>query len=299
MSKTKFSEIRGIVEKYQKKADSYISSYCEKMENARNRYSPQVFQKQSADIWAHHTGCLAADRDCALGDIDRIAADIRSDFKQWMIKPVNADLLRTMDSLRNYEIKLSRSELDVLREEVNDSFFGLKILSEISKESGYFIKTPSMADFMNKLNSAVDSAKTAIECYSGAAPFPGKDLLGTWRVGGVDYGEFPVWRRLYASNYLEKDTTLQEAEKAWAAASVPATLELTQDEQRRIYDLVGNIKNEKEKRDRIEEIAAVEPDFKEKISLLSGDYRAAIEGYVNDGKLGYVSDDNGETVVYP
>lgn len=297
MSKTRFGEIKETVRKYQRKADSYISSYCEKMENARNRYSPQVFQTQSMDIWAHHTGCLGADRDCALGDIDRIAADIRSDFKRWMVRPVNADLLRTMDSLRNYEIKLSRPELDVLREEVNDSFFGLKILSEISKESGYFIKTPSMSDFMNKLNAAVDSAKTAVECYCGSSPFPGADLLGTWKVGGVDLGDFPVWRRLYASNYLAKDTTLQEAEKAWAAASVPATLELTQSEQKRIYDLVGNIKGEKEKRDRIEEIAAVEPDFKEKLSLLSGDYKAAVEKYLDTGKVGYVSDNDGETIV--
>lgn len=296
MSKTRFSEIKEIVKKYQKKADGHISTYCEKMENARNRYSPQVFTQQSADIWAYHSGVLSSERNSAMNDIDAIADDIRSNFKKWMIKPVDADLLRTLDSLRNYEIKLSRSELDVLREEVNDSFFGLKILSEIAKESGFYIKTPSMSDFMNKLNSAVDSAKTAIECYSGAAPFPGKDLLGTWKVGGMDYGEFPTWKRLYAFNYLEKDTTLQEAEKAWAEASVPATLELTQSEQKRIYDLVGNIENEKEKRDRIEEIAAVEPDFKEKLSLMSGDYKKAVEGYIDDGHLDYVSEHSGEIV---
>lgn len=151
MSKTKFSEIRGIVEKYQKGANKHITAYCEKMENARNRYSAEVFKQQSMDIWAYHSGVLASERNSAINDIDAIADDIRSDFRRWMVKPVNADLLRTLDALRNYEIKLSRPELDVLREEVNDSFFGLKILSEISKESGYFIKTPSMSDFMNKL----------------------------------------------------------------------------------------------------------------------------------------------------
>ena len=122
-----------------------------------------------------------------------------------MIKPLDNNLLQTMNCIRNFELKMSIDELEVLKDSVQDSFFGLRILGEVAKNSGYFFDVPKMGDFTRKLHTAVSNAKDAVECYSGSAPeFPGKDLLGEWTVSGISQGEYPVWRRLGAADYLEK-----------------------------------------------------------------------------------------------
>ena len=200
----------------------------------RERYSEKEFLLQSATIWGDASGKMAAEREIPIDKISEIEKDIQEDFRRWMIKPLDNNLLQTMNCIRNFELKMSIDELEVLKDRVQDSFFGLRILGEVAKSSGYFFDVPKMGDFTRKLHTAVSNAKDAVECYSGSAPeFPGKDLLGEWTVSGISQGEYPVWRRLGAADYLEKDTSAKEAEEAWNASKIPLEFKVTKKERER------------------------------------------------------------------
>lgn len=64
------------------------------------------------------------------------------------------------------------------------------------------------------------------------------------------------------------------------------------EEEKRIYDLVGNIENETEKQERIKQLSSVEPDFMDKLALMGGDYKKAVEGFIDTGHLDYVYENN-------
>ena len=282
---TGFEEIRKIVSGFQKKADGYFRDYNAKMNRARERYSEKEFMLQSATIWGDASGKMKAEREIAIDKISEIEKDIQEDFRRWMIKPLDNNLLQTMNYIRNFELKMSIDELEVLKDSVQDSFFGLRILGEVAKNSGYFFDVPKMGDFTRKLHTAVSNAKDAVECYSGSAPeFPGKDLLGEWTVSGISQGEYPVWRRLGAADYLEKDTSAKEAEEAWNASKIPLEFKVTKKEKERISKMIGNPASEEEKRERIRQLADADPDIINKIKTFD-DFSESILRYVDTGNF--------------
>ena len=63
-----------------------------------------------------------------------------------------------------------------------------------------------------------------------------------------------------------------------------------------MYDLVGNIEGEVEKQERIKQLSNLEPDFMEKLSLMEGDYKEAVEKYIDTGRLDYVYDNSEQNV---
>lgn len=282
---TGFEEIRKIVSSFQKRADNCFVDYNAKMNRARERYSEKEFMLQSANIWGSASGKMQAERGIALDKISEIEKNIQEDFRRWMIKPLDNNLLQTMNCIRNFELKMTMDELEVLKDSVQDSFFGLRILGEVAKSSGYYIKVPNMGDFTGKLRAAVNNAKDAIECYSGSAPeFPGKDLLGEWTVSGISQGKYPVWRRLGAADYLEKDTSAKEAEEAWNAAKIPLEFKVTREEKERISKMIGNPASEEEKRERIRQLADADPDIVNKIKTFD-DLSESILRYVDTGNF--------------
>lgn len=252
-------------------------------------------------VWNY--GHLNAKRAISTNYINVAFEDIKRDFKTWMCRPINADLLATLNCVRNFEMNLSKSELDVLASSASGSYFGTRIVSAIARESGYFIKVPDMNQYMQALHRAEVSAIGAVQNYAGDSDteYSGRDLLSEWTNNGVIIGDgkVPAWLYVAAGNYLTKDESLPEVEKMWNAASVPAELTLTQDEQKRVYDLIKDVDNEKAKRDRIEELKAIEPDIESKIAMLSGDYKEAADEYINSGDLPFVSEQSGEMVTYP
>lgn len=299
----KFQDIKKEIQEFQTEARTYFYDYNQKMSRAKARYSEEVYKQKSYEIWCEVMGHLNAKRAISMNYISIAFEDIKNDFKKWMCKPINADLLATLNCVRNFEISLSKSELDVLASSAGGSYFGTRIVSAIARENGYFIKTPDMNRYMQALHRAEVSAIGAVQNYAGDSDteYSGRDLLPEWENNGViiNDGKVPAWLYVAAGNYLTKDGSLPEVEKMWNASSVPAELTLTQDEQKRIYDLIKDIDNEKAKRDRIEELKAIEPDIESKIALLSGDYKEAADEYISSGDLPFVSEQSGEMVAYP
>lgn len=104
---TGFGEIKKIVSGFQKRADECFRVYNAKMNRARERYSEKEFMLQSATIWGDASGKMKAEREIAIDKISEIEKDIQEDFRRWMIKPLDNNLLQTMNCIRNFELKMS------------------------------------------------------------------------------------------------------------------------------------------------------------------------------------------------
>lgn len=285
---TGFEEVKAVVTEYQKKADRHFRDYSKRIERARQRYSDEAFREESRKIWIDVGSKVDVARGIAKNEIDLIVEDIEKDFRKWLVKPIDGNLIQTLNCIRNFEIPLGVEELRVLEGETKNSFFGSRIFSEIAKENGYYVKAPDSKAFMSALNRVHDNAVTAITAYAGRYPnLIGRDLLEE---------DKPAYMLAMASNFLTQNNSIKEAEELWGQSAVPTEYKLTKEEEKRIYDLVGNIEGEVEKQERIKQLSNLEPDFMEKLSLMEGDYKEAVEKYIDTGRLDYVYDNSEQNV---
>ena len=285
---TGFEQIKAVVTEYQEKADRHFRDYSKRIERARQRYSDEAFREESRKIWIDVGSKVDVARGIAKNEIDLIVEDIEKDFRKWLVKPIDGNLIQTLNCIRNFEIPLGVEELRVLEGETKNSFFGSRIFSEIAKENGYYVKAPDSKAFMSALNRVHDNAVTAITAYAGRYPnLIGRDLLEE---------DKPAYMLAMASNFLTQNDSIKEAEELWGQSAVPTEYKLTKEEEKRIYDLVGNIEGEVEKQERIKQLSNLEPDFMEKLSLMEGDYKEAVEKYIDTGRLDYVYDNSEQNV---
>ena len=283
---TGFGQIKAVVTEYQEKADRHFRDYSKRIERARQRYSDEAFWEESRKIWIDVGSKVDVARGIAKNEIDLIVEDIEKDFRKWLVKPLDGNLIQTLNCIRNFEIHLGIEELRVLEKETKNSFFGSRIFSEIAKENGYYVKTPDSKTFMSALKRVHDNAVTAVTAYAGHYPdLIGKDLLEE---------DKPVYALVMASNFLTKNDSIKEAEELWGISDIPREFKLSKEEEKRIYDLIDNIENETEKQERIKQLSSVEPDFMDKLALMDGEYKEAVEGYLDTGRLDYVYEDNSE-----
>lgn len=283
---TGFGQIKAVVTEYQEKADRHFRDYSKRIERARQRYSDEAFREESRKIWIDVGSKVDVARGIAKNEIDLIVEDIEKDFRKWLVKPLDGNLIQTLNCIRNFEIHLGIEELRVLEEETKNSFFGSRIFSEIAKENGYYVKTPDSKTFMSALKRVHDNAVTAVTTYAGHYPdLIGKDLLEE---------DKPVYALVMASNFLTKNDSIKEAEELWGISDIPREFKLSKEEEKRIYDLIDNIENETEKQERIKQLSSVEPDFMDKLALMDGEYKEAVEGYLDTGRLDYVYEDSSE-----
>ena len=176
---TGFGQIKAVVTEYQEKADRHFRDYSKRIERARQRYSDEAFREESRKIWIDVGSKVDVARGIAKNEIDLIVEDIEKDFRKWLVKPLDGNLIQTLNCIRNFEIHLGIEELRVLEEETKNSFFGIPYLLGNRERNGYYVKTPDSKTFMSALKRVHDNAVTAVTAYAGHYPdLIGKDLRG-------------------------------------------------------------------------------------------------------------------------
>ena len=119
---TGFGQIKAVVTEYQEKADRHFRDYSKRIERARQRYSDEAFREESRKIWIDVGSKVDVARGIAKNEIDLIVEDIEKDFRKWLVKPLDGNLIQTLNCIRNFEIHLGIEELRVLEEETKNSF---------------------------------------------------------------------------------------------------------------------------------------------------------------------------------
>lgn len=295
MTTTKFQEIKRIVGNYQKTAEKHFKAYNSELTRARERYSPAAFKMESANIWGEHNGVLSCERDTAKRNVNELCKDIQEDFRKWVLKPVSGDLLQTLNCIDKFGMKLSLPELEILREETQNSFFGSRIFGEIAKKNGYYaLNIPDAGKFSEALKRVENSATFAIDAYAGTIEndFWGRDIIGQWTFNGVTQGEWQPYHWIIAAQFLSpKSDSIERAEQLFGERDIDITFQVTAEERKRIKGKVESLpSDEAEKKARINELLEAEPDILDKLRLMNDGTLEAIKNYVDSGNW-YLSEE--------
>ncbi|WP_419094386.1 hypothetical protein, partial [[Ruminococcus] torques] len=211
---------------------------------------------------------------------------IKGDLKSWMMKPIKPETMQILSCINDFGIRLSREELSILEDDVKSNLFAGKIFSGIAKNNGYAVKLPDFTEYLRILMVVESDAGIAIDAYCGAAPdFPGKDLLDKQRRNGAAFGEWQIWSRMYAANFENTHSSLDDAGRMWEQSKVSVEYTLTEAERDRIKKMMDEVEklDEAGKADKMLSILGNEKDLPDKLRLMGDDYRELASKYASAG----------------
>ncbi len=283
MNKTKFEEILKVVKDYQRTADRQFSEYHKKVARMKSELNDETFsRKMKLEVYPYYFGTLTSDRNMAKEEVHSICEDIKGDLKSWMMKPIKPETMQILSCINDFGIRLSRDELSILEDDVKSNLFAGKIFSGIAKNNGYAVKLPDFTEYLKALRIVESDCTVAIDAYCGAAPdFVGKDLLDKQRRNGAAFGEWQIWHRMYAANFENTHSSLDDAGRMWEQSKVSVEYTLTEAERGRIKKMMDEVEklDGAGKADKMLSILRNEKDLPDKLRLMGGDYQELITKY--------------------
>ena len=283
MNKTKFEEILKVVKDYQRTADRQFSEYHKKVARMKSELNDETFsRKMKLEVYPYYFGTLTSDRNMAKEEVHSICEDIKGDLKSWMMKPIKPETMQILSCINDFGIRLSRDELSILEDDVKSNLFAGKIFSGIAKNNGYAVKLPDFTEYLKALRIVESDCTVAIDAYCGAAPdFVGKDLLDKQRRNGAAFGEWQIWHRMYAANFENTHSSLDDAGRMWEQSKVSVEYTLTEAERGRIKKMMDEVEklDGAGKADKMLSILGNEKDLPDKLRLMGGDYQELITKY--------------------
>lgn len=290
---TNVETIGSIVRKFQEEADRRFATYNEKVGRIRERYKDEAAKMEiMQNVWPEAQGTLSYKREAAKEQIEEVCETIREDLRKWTLRPVSPNTLQLLHSIHDFKIKLSMEELKMIEGEVRGNLIASKIFAGLAAEYGYYVAVPSVDNCLQELRELESFAKTAIDAYSGKpdknGKFPGNDLLEQRKVNGIVQGEYAIWEKLLAADFVEKNASMQRTAELLEASKVDLKYSLTKKETARIKGLVDAIENDSisnsQKKEKMTALLQSEPDMAAKISLMDAEIKDTVVSRIG-GKL--------------
>lgn len=282
---TNIEKIRNIVKDYQKYADRKISTYNERAGEIKSKYRPEIAKTEIVqNIYPQIAGVLWSEKESAKQKIADVYEDILEDIQRWTLRPIKSETLTLLHSIHDFKVPLTINELKMIETEVSGNLIASKIFSGLAAEYGYQVAVPNADVLLRELKELKSFAETAIDAYSGRpdknGKFPGNDLLEQRKVNGIVQGEYAIWEKLLAADFVEKNASMQRAAELLEDSKVSLSYSLTEKETSRIKTLIDNIEknsiSDSEKKEKISALMRSEPDFAAKIDLMGGETKEAV-----------------------
>lgn len=282
---TNIERIKELVKNYQKFADSKFYEYNKKAGAIMEKYRPEAALLEiKQGIWPGLAGAVWAEKESAKQKISDVYEDILADIRKWTLRPVSPNVLELLHSIHDFKVPLTIAELKMLETEVTGNLIASKIFAGLASEYGYSVKTPNVDGLLRELRELKSFAETAIDAYAGhpdkSGRFPGNDLLEQRKVNGIVQGEYAIWEKLLAADFVEKNASMQRAAELLEDSKVSLSYSLTEKETNRIKalidDIVENSTNDKEKKTKMSDLLKSEPDMAAKIDLMGGEVKEAV-----------------------
>lgn len=282
---TNIEKLKDVIKNYQRYADKKIAAYNERADEIKSKYKPEVALSEiKQNVWPQAAGLLWSEKESAKQKIADVYEDILADIRKWTLKPVSQNTLELLRSIHDFKVPLTIAELKMLETEVSGNLIASKIFAGLAAEYGYSVKTPNVDGLLRELRELKTFAETAVDAYAGKpgkdGKFPGGDLLEQKKINGVSYGEFAIWEKLLAADFVEKNASMQRTAELLENSKVSLSYSLTEKETGRIRALVDDIEknsaNDKEKKTKMSALLKSEPDMSAKIDLLGGEIKEAV-----------------------
>ena len=282
---TNIEKLRDVVRDYQRYADKKIAAYNERADEIKSKYKPEVALSEiKQNVWPQAAGLLWSEKESAKQKIADVYEDILEDIQRWTLRPIKSETLTLLHSIHDFKVPLTINELKMIETEVTGNLIASKIFAGLAAEYGYNVTTPNVDGLLQELRELKSFAETAIDAYSGKpdknGKFPGNDLLEQRKVNGIVQGEYAIWEKLLAADFVEKNASMQRAAELLEDSKVSLSYSLTEKETSRIKSLIDNIEknsiSDSEKKEKISALMWSEPDFAAKIDLMGGETKEAV-----------------------
>lgn len=282
---TNIEKIQNIVKDFQKYADRKIATYNERVSDIKSKYRPEVaITEIQQNVWPQTAGLLWSEKESAKQKISDVYEDILADIRKWTLKPISPDTLELLRSIHDFKVPLTIAELKILETEVAGNLIASKIFAGLAAEYGYQVAVPGADTLLRELRELKSFAFLAIDGYAGKpgkdGKFPGGDLLEPRKVNGIVQGEYVIWEKMAAADFVEKNASLQRAAELLEDSKVSLSYSLTERETSRIKTLIDNIEknsiSDSEKKEKMSALIQSEPDFAAKIDLMGGETKEAV-----------------------
>lgn len=282
---TNIEKIQNIVKDFQKYADRKIATYNERVSDIKSKYRPEVaITEIQQNVWPQTAGLLWSEKESAKQKISDVYEDILADIRKWTLKPISPDTLELLRSIHDFKVPLTIAELKILETEVTGNLIASKIFAGLAAEYGYQVAVPGADTLLRELRELKSFAFLAIDGYAGKpgkdGKFPGGDLLEQKKINGVSYGEFAIWEKLLAADFVEKNASLQRTAELLEDSKVSLSYSLTEQETSRIKAMIDDIEknsiSDSEKKEKMSALIQSEPDFAAKIDLMGGETKEAV-----------------------
>lgn len=282
---TNIEKLRDIVKNYQKLADGKFTAYNKRADEIKSKYKPEVALSEiKQNVWPQAAGLLWSEKESAKQKIADVYEDILEDIQRWTLRPIKSETLTLLHSIHDFKVPLTINELKMIETEVTGNLIASKIFAGLASEYGYAVRVPSADGLLQALRELKSFAETAIDAYSGKpdknGKFPGNDLLEQRKVNGIVQGEYAIWEKLLAADFVEKNASMQRTAELLEDSKVSLSYSLTEKETSRIKSLIDNIEknstNDKEKKTKMYALLKSEPDMSAKIDLMGGETKEAV-----------------------
>lgn len=266
MNKQKFVEIKSILLSYKADVDNLLKNMINQDAQYKEIYSNSTYENMSASL--KDTTKVKFDnlRKAAQQKTEKILIELKSDLRNWTSKEPDLMLLQTLSTIKTMGTKLSYSELQSYMDKSSGNYITMKILSDMAKDSGYYIQFENVEGFEKLLNDVEYQTDFMLKCYCGKN-LEGQSMIGDNIVGNANYGKYDPWVLVVADTALKPDSVLERATNKWETA-VPLTIEkrkLSEEEKIHIEELYkghnGAIA------DRTKELISINPGLKDDLLL--------------------------------
>lgn len=122
---TRFERVRDTIKKFYADQDKLFSEYQKSEKAAREKYSSEGFKTEfMISVYPKYAGEARSNADIAVHEIESIYEELKADFLSWIMKPLQPEILQTLNLINDFGLKLSLSELRVIEKNISGNYWG-------------------------------------------------------------------------------------------------------------------------------------------------------------------------------
>jgi len=258
----KFSELYLSLKMYKEDVDALVSDFLDEDIRNKKTYQDAIYLDLHKNGVDKYKAKLDEARDLKVWRLNNILDEIQSNLKDWLVTPIDSKLLNTLCALHSCGVKLSDTEIEALQASLGSSYFGLKLLQEIAKDSSVMFLGARNADRYAKMISDIKStAGLFLNNYCGDK-MQGLELLG-------DKANKNLAAASCSPAILRNNSILLQASILWDGDGIPSPRKktLTAEELDIINRMYEGCNGTDAQKARTAEILSNNPDMREVIAL--------------------------------
>ena len=274
MIENRMEEIRQIVRTYQNEIDRQTKKYTRQAEIKSERLRPDAFAEDDRTDRAILMGNIDAAITQAEINVNVVFDDIEKVVAEWIASPPSADFTAVMACVDRFDLKLSRTEIEMLSTLAAGSYIGWKVLDQYAAANAMSCNFQSADRIKQMISAARSDVLTAVRCYCG------QDSAFSWITGET----IPSFRRAFAASYLGMErTSLHDLAEVLNATMNPA-VSLLPDEKERLQKYFDGYTGE-DRIARMIELITADPDDADRFSLYDKDIYDAARQQIREQKI--------------